>query len=29
VYDAPAGMVRGRLYLPLDLILMLTGTKTK
>ncbi|HKU66986.1 MAG TPA: PEGA domain-containing protein [Candidatus Baltobacteraceae bacterium] len=29
VYDAPAGMVRGRLYLPLDLILMMTGTKTK
>jgi hypothetical protein len=29
VYDAPAGMVRGRLYLPLDLILTLTGTKTK
>jgi hypothetical protein len=27
VYDAPAGMVRGRLYLPLDLILMLTGSK--
>lgn len=29
VYDAPAGMVRGRLYLPLDLILTMTGTKTK
>lgn len=29
VYDAPAGMVRGRLYLPLDLLLMLTGSKTK
>jgi len=29
VYDAPAGMVRGRLYLPLDLILMLTGSKAK
>lgn len=27
VYDAPAGMVRGRLYLPLDLILTLTGGK--
>jgi hypothetical protein len=27
VYDAPAGMVRGRLYLPLDLILMFTGSK--
>ena len=27
VYDAPAGMVRGRLYLPLDLILMMTGSK--
>jgi hypothetical protein len=27
VYDAPAGMVRGRLYLPLDLILTLTGSK--
>jgi PEGA domain len=25
VYDAPAGMVRGRLYLPLDLILTITG----
>ena len=29
VYDAPAGMVRGRLYLPLDLILMITGSKAK
>lgn len=29
VYDAPAGMVRGRLYLPLDLILMITGSKSK
>jgi hypothetical protein len=29
VYDAPAGMVRGRLYLPLDLILTITGSKTK
>lgn len=29
VYDAPAGMVRGRLYLPLDLLLMMTGSKTK
>lgn len=29
VYDAPAGMVRGRLYLPLDLILTITGTKAK
>lgn len=29
VYDAPAGMVRGRLYLPLDLILMMTGSKGK
>jgi PEGA domain len=29
VYDAPAGMVRGKLYLPLDLILMMTGSKTK
>ncbi|HET9097364.1 MAG TPA: PEGA domain-containing protein [Candidatus Baltobacteraceae bacterium] len=29
VYDAPAGMVRGRLYLPLDLLLMLTGSKAK
>lgn len=29
VYDAPAGMVRGHLYLPLDLILMITGTKAK
>jgi hypothetical protein len=29
VYDAPAGMVRGRLYLPLDLILMMTGSKAK
>jgi hypothetical protein len=27
VYDAPAGMVRGKLYLPLDLILMMTGSK--
>ena len=27
VYDAPAGMVRGRLYLPLDLILIITGSK--
>jgi hypothetical protein len=27
VYDAPAGMVRGRLYLPLDLILTITGSK--
>jgi hypothetical protein len=27
VYDAPAGMVSGRLYLPLDLILTLTGSK--
>jgi hypothetical protein len=25
VYDAPAGMVSGRLYLPLDLILSITG----
>ncbi len=25
VYDAPAGLVRGRLYLPLDLILTITG----
>lgn len=25
VYDAPAGMVSGRLYLPLDLILTITG----
>jgi PEGA domain len=25
VYDAPAGFVRGRLYLPLDLILTITG----
>jgi len=24
-YDAPAGLVRGKLFLPLDLILMLTG----
>lgn len=29
VYDAPAGLVRGRLYLPLDLILTLTGNGTK
>lgn len=30
VYDAPAGMVRGRLYLPLGLLLMLSGgSKTK
>ena len=29
VYDAPAGMVSGRLYLPLDLILMITGSKSK
>ena len=29
VYDAPAGMVRGSLYLPLDLILMITGSKSK
>lgn len=29
VYDAPAGMVSGRLYLPLDLILMITGGKAK
>ncbi|HEY9181215.1 MAG TPA: hypothetical protein VIO32_10885, partial [Candidatus Baltobacteraceae bacterium] len=27
VYDAPAGMVRGRLYLPLDLLLTITGSK--
>ena len=26
-YDAPAGMVRGKLYLPLDLILSITGGK--
>ena len=29
VYDAPAGLVRGRLYLPLDLIISLTGGKPK
>lgn len=29
VYDAPAGMVRGRVYLPLDLLLTLTGSKAK
>jgi PEGA domain len=29
VYDAPAGLVRGRLYLPLDLILAITGGKSK
>ncbi len=29
VYDAPAGLVRGRLYLPLDLILTITGGKSK
>lgn len=29
VYDAPAGLVRGRLYLPLDLILTLAGGKSK
>lgn len=29
VYDAPAGLVRGRLYLPLDLILTITGGKAK
>ncbi|HEY8314272.1 MAG TPA: PEGA domain-containing protein [Candidatus Baltobacteraceae bacterium] len=27
VYDAPAGMVRGKLYLPLELILAITGGK--
>ena len=26
-YDAPAGLVRGKLYLPLDLILAITGKK--
>lgn len=29
VYDAPAGLVRGRLYLPLDLILSITSSKSK
>ena len=29
VYDAPAGMVSGRLYLPLDLLLTITGSKSK
>jgi hypothetical protein len=29
VYDAPAGMVSGRLYLPLELIMTITGAKTK
>lgn len=29
VYDAPAGMVSGRLYLPLDLIQSITGSKNK
>lgn len=29
VYDAPAGMVSGKLYLPLDLIQSITGSKTK
>lgn len=29
VYDAPAGMVAGKLYLPLDLILAITGSKPK
>jgi hypothetical protein len=29
VYDAPAGMVGGKLYLPLDLILQITRTKAK
>lgn len=29
VYDAPAGLVRGRLYLPLDLILIITGKSSK
>ncbi len=29
VYDAPAGMVNGRLYLPLDLIQTITGSKTR
>lgn len=29
VYDAPAGMVSGRLYLPLELIQSITGSKTK
>ena len=29
VYDAPAGMVSGRLYLPLDLIQSITGSKSK
>ncbi|HEY8298705.1 MAG TPA: PEGA domain-containing protein [Candidatus Baltobacteraceae bacterium] len=29
VYDAPAGMVRGKLYLPLDLILAITGGKSR
>lgn len=28
-YDAPAGMVRGKLYLPLDLILSITGGKDR
>lgn len=27
IYDAPAGMVRGKLYVPLDLILSITGGK--
>lgn len=29
VYDAPAGMVRGRLYLPLELIRSITGSTSK
>lgn len=29
VYDAPAGFVRNRLYLPLRLILLVTGSKAK
>ncbi|MDQ2871505.1 MAG: PEGA domain-containing protein [Candidatus Eremiobacteraeota bacterium] len=29
IYDAPAGMVRGKLYLPLDLILAITGGKSR
>ena len=29
VYDAPAGMVRGKLYRPLELILTITGGKAK
>ncbi len=28
-YDAPAGMVRGKLYVPLDLILSITGGKSR